>query len=496
MKIDADEMRSALRYLTPQERSRLDALLKSSVQPNLLKNSFSQQTAFIQDPCRLKALLGTRRMAKTYSAGLYLLKTALDRPNTSSVYLGLTRDTAKRIVWNDVLKSIVKKHKIEGVKWNETELTATLPNGSIIYVLGVNDSDSEVDKLLGKKFALAVIDEAASYTIDLHNLVYKILLPALADLGGTCCLIGTPDNLKRGLFYDLTRDVPCQPPTRTDRQGWSIHTWSTWDNPFTCKQWEETINKLRVDDPHVDEQPWFQQHYLGKWTIDDSAKIYRYSAERNGWDGRLPEQRSPYHYTLGIDLGFADATALVVLAYHDYDPCVYILRGEKRVGKTISEVADWIKEWNGYYPFEAMVVDGANKQAVQEMVKHHALPLQAAEKSDKVSFIRIMNSDFISGKIRVDRVGCKDLIDEWDQLVWDKRALEKNLYREGAFHGDLCDAALYGYRFTYAYAHQPNPQGLPHEILARREAEAWARDLEEGKRLREEAFEGSEYLFY
>ena len=33
-------------------------------------------------------------------------------------------------------------------KLNETELTITLDNGSIIYVLGVDDSESEKDKLL------------------------------------------------------------------------------------------------------------------------------------------------------------------------------------------------------------------------------------------------------------------------------------------------------------------------------------------------------------
>ena len=74
--------------------------------------------------------------SKSYTAGLYLLKTALDRAGTSSVYIGLTRDQAKRIVWNDVFKSIIKKYNLPA-KYNETELTITLENGSIIYVLGV-----------------------------------------------------------------------------------------------------------------------------------------------------------------------------------------------------------------------------------------------------------------------------------------------------------------------------------------------------------------------
>jgi hypothetical protein len=300
--------------LTAEERREINKLLKTPTIPNLLRNSFREQTNFIQHPSKMKALLGTRRVGKSFTAGIYLLHTALTRGGTSSVYIGLTRDQAKRIMWNDVFKSLINKYKLD-VKINETELTITFPNGSIIYVLGVDDSEAEKDKLLGKKYALCVIDEAASYTIDLEQLVYKVLKPACSDLGGTICLVGTPDDRKDTIFYSLTRDLPVDPPQQVSRSGWEVFTWSTRHNPFMREAWEQTICELKASNPQIEEEPWFRQHYLGEWVVDVSNKVYRYEEGRNAWDGVLPDYGwKPWNYVLGIDLGFNDATALVLLA--------------------------------------------------------------------------------------------------------------------------------------------------------------------------------------
>jgi len=43
----------------------------------------------------------------------------------------------------------------------------------------------KVQKLLGQKFVLAVMDEAQACTIDLRQLVYGVLKPAMADYRGT-----------------------------------------------------------------------------------------------------------------------------------------------------------------------------------------------------------------------------------------------------------------------------------------------------------------------
>ncbi len=495
--MDKKQIQKVWDRLTREEQQEINKLLKTPVIPNLLKDSFGEQTNFIKHPSKMKALLGTRRVGKSYTAGIYLLQTALERAGTSSVYIGLTRDQAKRIMWQDVLKNLINKYKLDA-KINETELTITLANGSIIYVLGVDDSESEKDKLLGKKYALCVIDEAASYTIDLHQLIYKVLKPACSDLAGTICLVGTPDDRKDTIFYNLTRDLPVDPPQQVQRDGWEVFTWSTKDNPHMRRQWEETIRELERDNPSIHEEPWFQQHYLGKWVVDISNKVYRYDPHRNGWNGILPDYGwKPWQYVLGIDLGFNDATALVLLAYHENDPHTYIVKADKWRGLTISDAADKIRLWMSDYPIGYFIVDGANKQAVEEIVRHHQLPLQAADKHDKVSFIRIMNSGFGTGKIKVFSLNCQPLVEEYDKTIWNRRAMERGIYKEDlSFHPDCADAALYAYRFTYSYASAPlKPEEIARTDLEREKAEL-NRRFQKSQDDREFMLDGSEHLFY
>jgi len=458
--MDKKQIQKVWDRLTREEQQEINKLLKTPVIPNLLKDSFGEQTNFIKHPSKMKALLGTRRVGKSYTAGIYLLQTALERAGTSSVYIGLTRDQAKRIMWQDVLKNLINKYKLDA-KINETELTITLANGSIIYVLGVDDSESEKDKLLGKKYALCVID-------------------------------------KDTIFYNLTRDLPVDPPQQVQRDGWEVFTWSTKDNPHMRRQWEETIRELERDNPSIHEEPWFQQHYLGKWVVDISNKVYRYDPHRNGWNGILPDYGwKPWQYVLGIDLGFADATALVLLAYHENDPHTYIVKADKWRGLTISDAADKIRLWMSDYPIGYFIVDGANKQAVEEIVRHHQLPLQAADKHDKVSFIRIMNSGFGTGKIKVFSLNCQPLVEEYDKTIWNRRAMERGIYKEDlSFHPDCADAALYAYRFTYSYASAPlKPEEIARTDLEREKAEL-NRRFQKSQDDREFMLDGSEHLFY
>ena len=71
-----------------------------------------------------------------------------------------------------------------------------------IYLVGADSNEDERQKLLGQKFVLVVIDEAQAFGIDLRQLMYGVLKPAVADYRGTIILTGTPGNLIKGLFFD------------------------------------------------------------------------------------------------------------------------------------------------------------------------------------------------------------------------------------------------------------------------------------------------------
>lgn len=450
--MNGEEMEKLLSVLSPKERQELEKLLAASPLPAKFEDpSFTEQTRFLRDRSPLKVVLCTRRSGKSYAAGLELFSAAYAKPYVSCLYVALTRASAKRIMWKDVLKTIDREKKL-GCRYNETDLSVTLPNGSVIYLLGLDAGETEKEKALGQKFASVVIDEAASYSIDLNELVYGILKPAVADYRGQISMIGTPGNIKRGLYFDLTEGQDPAEPGQWEKMGWSGHRWSAKDNPHMRDKWAAEIEDLVQGNPRIQETPLFKQHYLGQWVIDDDARVYKFDKTRNTFRGELPKVSSygRWHYIVGLDLGFNDATAWTIAAYHDYSKDLFIIESWKAVGQDITDTAEKTRQILNRYEIDQVIVDGANKQAVEEMRRRHNLPLTIAQKSSKADFIGIMNGDMICGNIKIHPESCSELIEEYEGLVWDTRIPDRRV-EHPACPNHCADATLYAWRYCYNY---------------------------------------------
>lgn len=411
---------------------------------DLLAGTFKHQRNFIQDQSQLKWAKCTRRAAKSYSVGLDLMQTTHEQEG-ACLYVGLTRESSKRIMWRDVLKQINRKHRL-GFKFNETSLVAeSSTTGSPIYMIGADSNEDEKQKALGQKYRRVYVDEAQAFTIDLRELVYGILKPAVADYRGVIGLTGTPGNLLKGLFFDLTNGK---------EPGWSGHTWNTFDNPYMAKQWKAEIDALIAGNPRVVETPWFKQNYLGEWVIEQDKLVYRYNPGRNSYVTPPQFSQGHWRWVLGVDLGYNDATAFAVTAYHEHSKVLYICETFKESKLDITGVANKIKRYRERYDFDTIVVDGANKQAVAEMQNRHGLPLRPADKRGKPDFIELMNSDFIQGNI-VLGPDCTPLADEYLGLIWDDRGTRRQEHPNCPNH--LADAALYAWRYCHQYLASPQP---------------------------------------
>lgn len=410
---------------------------------DLLDRNFPQQCRFIEDPAKLKALFCTRRAAKSYTGGLYLVKEALEIDGCNCLYIGLTRMSAKGIVWKDVLKDIDTRHGL-GMSFNGSELTATTKNGSVIYVTGADADEDEMEKLLGKKYRLVVIDEAASFTIDLRRLIYGILKPATTDYRGTICLMGTSGNITRGLFFDITNGAEA---------GWKLHSWTAFDNPYVKTQWQEELKDIEINRPLFMQTPLFRQWYLNEWVIDDEKRVYKFSDQKNVFSSLPHYIRGDWSYVLGVDLGYEDASGFVVCAFHEFDKTLFVLESFKRSKMDITDVAFKIKEYQSRYPAFKVIIDGANKQAVEEIQKRHGIALSAADKTGKSDFIEIMNAEFIQSKIKLQDTKNRDLIDEYARLIWETEGdkIKQPRKEHPNCENHLCDAALYAWRYCYQF---------------------------------------------
>ncbi len=421
--------------LVEKELRRRAALKTSSFVPQL----FQKQWDFINDPAKLKTLLCGRQAGKSTTAAAYLCIEAHRTPDIRVSYIGLTRKSAKNVIWGD-LKKLNRDHKL-GMKFNNTELTVLFPNGSEIYLFGAND-EAVAETIRGMRFKLVLIDEVASFRSHLNYLIDEIIIPTLIKEQGTFGLIGTPSAACAGPFFDSS-----QPGSPYSKHGWTIT-----DNPYIphAAVWLEEYRKKKgwsLDNPV------FLREWQGRWIKSDDSLCYHFDMSRNGIPG-LITNKDPFSYTLGVDIGYNDATAWVIGAWREYDSTFYIVETYAKSKMTVDEIMDKTKSLIDKYKPYSVVMDsgGGGKLVAESFTKRYQIAIKPAEKKDKKDFIEQMNADFVHQRIKI-LTNNKELIEQWDSVQWDE-----NYEREDErFVCDLADAALYTWRESIHYVMKPKP---------------------------------------
>lgn len=445
-----------LAALTPDELAIVQEFVGSSAPDGLVDRSHPRQAAFVEDDARFIVVMCTRRAGKSMGALGRILRDAYMHPGANYLFAGLTLDSAKKAVWKDGFKEIDARLGLN-LKFNEVASTVVLPNQSVIYVIGMDSSDQQKRKARGGKYRGVVIDEAQDFASDLDDLIVSVMKPAVSDQEGWIVLAGTPGQVPTGLFYRVSANQCAeQPGTWTVRDmdtatEWKGHTWSAYDNPYMAQQTRSDIAAQIAVNPLVTETPKFKREWRGMWVTDDDRRVYRVDRNKHSFPALPKYAHGEWHYAIGVDLGFNDDTALTAIAWHDHDRCAYVVESESEPGFDITDTAQWIRRWMEKYSADMVVVDGANKQAVEEMRRRHNLPLIAADKREKAEFIDIVNAEFIKGNIRI-AMACEELWDEALHLSWDERAWKRGVRKEdprAANH--KLDSLLYAYRLVYAY---------------------------------------------
>lgn len=415
---------------------------------------FPHQTNFIRDPARFKLALCTRRAGKTQAAAIDLLEVSQNQPGSVGIFFGRTRMSAKNVVWR-ILRRLIEKHNLI-CTINKTELSIEFPNGSLIFLAGVDATTDERDKYLGMPLSRVYIDECASHRQDLTDLVCGVLMPALVDYDGTLVLLGTPGNFTKGLFFRLSYGKPLPEDPLC-----SVHKWTAYENPSllkvngkmrrVCDLWAAEIAKIKRETPMRCLTPLYKQHYEGLWVIDDAKRVYFFDDAINTY-AKVPKDLD-WVFVLGVDLGYEDDSAFHVWAFSKKDPLLYGIYSFKKKKMDITAVADHIKtkiltKW----PIDVIVVDGSAKQAVQEIVNRHGLEMIASDKREKDKFIALYDAELRMGSVKLQKEACIDLIDEMCGLIWaDPKPGSVMRKEHPGCDNHLCDAAFYGWRYTYSY---------------------------------------------
>jgi hypothetical protein len=421
---------------------------------------FNVQAQFWLSKAKLSSALCTRRAGKSEGAKIEMLATALDVPNANVLYGTITKDKARAICWKSLLREISRcglRPCLRGdlttfeeadYKTDDVRMEIFFKNGAKIKLTGFDSTDKEMDKVLGEPYDLVILDEVQSFRGNISDLVYKRLYITVAERRGRIKMIGTPGDVRMGFFYEVNcTDVRQKLP-------WELHKWSWKDNIgvsthestkglLMCDIFRQELEEIIALNPEFILTPEYHQEWLGEYFIDTENLIYRFDPAKNIGDPPTIIE----HAILGVDLGWQDESAFVVLGWSDSSPLLHELHSFKASKMDLDEVAMKVMELRERYPqiFQT-VVDSANAQGIQTIENRYHLQLISADKYGKFEHIRLLNTDLQRGRIK-----CLEGSEWAIEMLKLKRKYRFNAGENGKVVEDpraanhLCDAALYAY---------------------------------------------------
>lgn len=314
----------------------------------------------------------------------------------------------------ELQRSLLKQFSIEVVKDNAKDKVIELSNKSTIRMGSIN----QVDSCVGRSYDLIIFDEAA-LSKDGEDAFNIALRPTLDKAGSKAIFISTPRGKNNWFarFFDrgFSDDYP---------QWISIHA-------------DYTVNP-RVSEADIAEakktmsEAYFSQEYLASFNVFE-GQIWKFDKEKcivNGFDPLGCE------IIAGLDMGFRDPTAFIVLAYDWDSECYYALDEYLYASQTTSIHAEKIMSMMEKYDIDYIFIDSAAAQTRHDLANDYDIPTINAKKSivDGIGFV---SSLIDNNRLFVDE-SCKHLLAALDQYQWDPNP---NLITEKPLHNNYCHMA-------------------------------------------------------
>lgn len=407
----------------------------------ILRADFPQQNAFVNDPSRYIAVQCSRRSGKSNGLAIRFFNTMATHPKSQCVYLALTRDSAKEIMW-PVLQEFNDRFNL-GCTFTESTLTMKHPNGATLKLFGA-DMQNFIKRLKGRKYPGIGIDEAQDMGVHLQSLVDDVLTPSMADYhDGWLALTGTPGPVPTGYYFEVTQNK---------KFGYSHHGWTILDNPYMPNP-KAFLDDLKQKREWTEDNPTLRREWKNEWVLDTDSLWIKYDETRNDYK-ELPKLNN-WQYILGVDVGFKDADALAVLAWSESVREMYLVEELITRGQDITALAEQIQALDSKYRFTKMIMDeGAlGKKAAEELRRRFQIPVQAADKVRKQENVTLLNDSLRRGLFKAHKNSTFALDSFKIQIDWLKSTPDKIVLKK-TFHSDIVDSVLYAFKETYAYTYE------------------------------------------
>lgn len=247
------------------------------------------------------------------------------------------------ISW-DLQRQLLDKFDVERVRDNAKDRIIELSNGSMIKVASV----SRVDSAVGRSYDLIIFDEAALN--DEGGKAFNIaLLPTLDKYSSKCLFISTPrgDNWFREFFdRGFSKDLEL-------REWLSIHA----DHRENPRASDKAIANAKKTMSHAE----FEQEFMANF-VTFEGQIWALDQEciQDLTELKVQIAEAPHRVEIiaGLDLGFRDQTAMVVLATwqdNDGNNVYYLIdeyvAAERSTAAHAESISELVERWDLDYIF-------------------------------------------------------------------------------------------------------------------------------------------------
>lgn len=363
----------------------------------------------------------SRRTGKTYISNVIAQLVAY-MPGTNILIMA-PNYSLSQISW-DLQRQLLNQFSIELERSNAKDKIIELKNGSTIRMGSVGQADSVV----GRSYDLILFDEAA--LDDRGKEVFNIQLsPTLDKINSKAIFISTPrgkNYFKEFFDRGFSDDYPNWVSIQSDHH----------ENPRVPS---EAIAQARKGMSEAE----FRQEFLADF-VSMEGQIWRISD--NCVIEIDPSRIDRFDCIGGLDIGFKDATAFIVIITDGYN--FYVVDEYKNATATTTVHAKAIRKLMDKWNIDFIYIDSAAQQTRFDFAMNFDISTVNANKSvlDGIGYV---SSIIEHNRLFVDK-SCKHTLDSLDNYVWDNR---EGLLHEKPKHNDfshMADALRYAI-YTHSY---------------------------------------------
>lgn len=323
----------------------------------------------------------------------------------------------------ELQRKFVKHFEIEVEKDNLKDKIIELANGSTIRM----GSLTTIDSCVGRSYNLIIFDEAA-LGADGEAAFNVSLRPTLDRPGSKAIFISTP----RG------------------KNNWFSRFWMRGFDPAS-PEWislqADYLENDRMKEADVAEarksmtKAEFDQEYLASFVTFEGQIFALEDTQIKEFD---PE--GDYEYIAGLDPGYKDPTAFVVVAYHPHEDTFHIVDEYVEAEAVTSKHAEVLKELEEKHGITAIFIDAAAAQMASDLAYTYDITTIKAKKQvlEGIAYLQTLveqNRIFVAPH-------CTNALAMFDQYQWDKReglTQEKPIHDKHSHIADALRYALYSY---------------------------------------------------